>query len=228
MPSSQNALIVFFKWAKAGDVKTRLTPPLSSEQAARLYHAFVLDSFEKFTQLKNLDILGFTAGDLAHGGTLKQDVLQMNVSLFMQSGDGLGERMSRAFESAFHQGYQRVVIVGTDSPDLPTAYLDAAFEVLSSPRQTVCIGATDDGGYYALGMNKFFPNLFSNVPYSSATTYRETLRQVCALPIFFAPLPRWYDIDDINDLRKLVKSSGFGELRRAKAAIEEVKEKIEI
>ncbi len=226
MPSIQNALIVFFKWAKAGDVKTRLRPPLSPEQAAELYRAFVLDSFEKFKQIKNLDVLGFAAGDLGRGGTLEQDVLQMNVSLFMQSGDGLGERMSRAFESAFHQGYQRVVIVGTDSPDLPTAYLNAAFEVLSSPRQTVCIGPTDDGGYYALGMNNFFPDVFLNVPYSSPETYRETLKQICGLPIFYAPLPRWYDIDDINDLRKLVKSSGFGELRRTKAAIEELKEKI--
>ena len=93
---------------------------------------------------------------------------------FVQQGDGLGEKMRRAFEQTFAVGYERVVIIGTDHPTLPPAFIQEAFTRLRSP-ETVVIGPTEDGGYYLLGMDAPRPALFRGMTYSHGDVFAQTV-----------------------------------------------------
>jgi len=206
MPVSTSALLVFFKWPEAGRVKTRLTPPLAASDAARLYTAFVKDTFAKVIILPDVKIFGYVAGMLGTGQPLETDLKALPLTLRMQHGKDLGERMSKAFQEVFCDGFQRVVIIGTDSPDLPLSYISTAFDTLRLSQNALCLGATDDGGYYLLGMNRFFPEVFQHVPYSSTDTYRATLKQIVPLHARLFTLRRWYDVDTLDDLSRLALS----------------------
>ncbi len=216
---SASALIVFFKWPEAGSVKTRLTPPLTTHDAARLYAAFVKDTFAKVTTLPDVQIFGYVAGTLGTSQPLETDLKALPLTLRMQHGNDLGERMSKAFQEVFSDGFRQVVIIGTDSPDLPLSYILTAFDTLHLPQDALCLGATDDGGYYLLGMNRFFPEVFQHVPYSSAETYRVTLKQIASLPARLFTLRRWYDIDTLDDLSRLALSLHAKDLPHTASAL---------
>ncbi len=216
---SASALIVFFKWPEAGSVKTRLTPPLATHDAAQLYAAFVKDTFAKVTALPGVKVFGYVAGTLGTSQPLETDLKALPLTLRMQHGNNLGERMSKAFQEVFSNGFQRVVIIGTDSPDLPLSYISTAFDILHLPHATLCLGATDDGGYYLLGMNRFFPEVFQHVPYSSSETYRATLQQIVPLSARLFTLRRWYDIDTLDDLSRLARSLHTKDLPHTASAL---------
>ncbi|PIO48033.1 MAG: hypothetical protein CMR00_06750 [[Chlorobium] sp. 445] len=201
-----SALIIFFKWAKANKVKTRLVPALSPDDAAALYAAFVKDTFAKVRALRDVEIFGYVSGMLGNGGDLEAHLTAQSFTLREQQGTDLGERMQRAFQELFRDGFRRIVIIGTDSPDLPLNYITAAFDSLHYSQNALCIGPAADGGYYLLGMNHFFPEAFQNVPYSSSETYRATLHQIIPLSGRLFTLRHWYDVDTLDDLLRLSRN----------------------
>lgn len=222
----RNALIVFFKWPKPGSVKTRLVPFLTHEEAAQLYEKFVLDTFETVAKLRNSDLFGYVSGEAEESNSLRLALEMMSVKIIPQQGTGLAERISNAFRELFELGYRSVAIIGTDSPDLPLSYIEAAFQSLDVAKPALCIGPSEDGGYYLLGMNRFFPQVFQGVPYSSSDTYIETLRTLMPLPLNVFPLRMWYDIDEKDDLRKLIANMKGGELRHSRQVLEALRERI--
>jgi rSAM/selenodomain-associated transferase 1 len=198
------ALLVFAKVPAAGAVKTRLVPPLTAEEAAALYEAFLADA-----------LAGYAAPDafgepvavrlyLAGEAPAPPGLVPPRVRVHRQRGDGLGARMQRAFAEAFVAGYGRVVVVGTDHPTLPRGCLAEAFGALHTPR-TVALGPSDDGGYYALGLNdRAFgeAGLFA-MRYSHGAVFDETHRRARAAGARVVLLPPWYDVDDADGLRRL-------------------------
>ena len=199
------ALIVFFKVPEVGKVKTRLSPPLSLEDATCLYACFVEDVFEKVC-LKAFDVFGFVSGNLNDVPEWISFFAEKRVHIEAQVGADLGERMSNAFRFCFEHGYERVCIIGTDSPDMPLSIVEQAFEILSSMQPTVAIAGADDGGYALLGMNRYFPEAFEHVPYSTHHTYAATLAQLQATRATIIELPKWYDVDTMSDLRRLIQT----------------------
>lgn len=193
------ALIVFAKMPEPGRVKTRLVPPLSHEEAARLYAAFLADALVQYATLV-ADVRLYLAPPLP---TTRPGFVPPEVSLHAQQGDGLGARMKRAFVETFAAGYDRAVVIGTDHPTLPTAFITAAFEALAVPR-AVCLGPSDDGGYYLLGTNDFFPQLFDGMRYSHDRVFAQTLDRAAATDAALTILPPWYDVDDAASLRRLL------------------------
>ena len=75
-----------------------------------------------------------------------------DATVLPQQGLNLGERMEAAFRHVFDLGYKRVGIVGTDSPDLPLAYMEEAFSRLAEEGVDAVFGPSDDGGYYLLAL----------------------------------------------------------------------------
>ncbi len=193
-----SALIVFAKVPMAGRVKTRLTPELDEQEAAELYEAFLLDALDAYSAL-DADMRLYVAGGAAQLGALQ---VPQKVAIFQQSGDGLGERMARAFAETFAGGYERVTIIGTDHPTLPPAFIDYAFRSLSSPK-SITIGPADDGGYYLLAMNDFMPQVFRGMSYSHPGVFEETLMRIADLGADLVVLPPWYDVDRPAQLRRL-------------------------
>jgi uncharacterized protein len=193
---SGDALIVFARVPRAGSVKTRLTPALTDHDAAALYEAFLLDALDQFADVQ------------AHVRLYVPDTLSDAEAYFgrdlvirEQAGIGLGPRMQHAIVETFAAGYHRVVIVGTDHPTLPTAFVTMAFEALDKPL-SVSIGPTRDGGYYLLGLNDFFPELF-DMAFSHGRVFEETLNRASACARQVAILPEWYDVDHPEDLKVL-------------------------
>ena len=199
MPDNDSALIVFAKIPEPNKVKTRLTTLLSPEEASQLYASFLLDALDEYMQLP-VDVRLYYAP--VHSQIPDRFVPQ-GVSVFYQKGEGLGARMAAAFAESFVKGYQRIVIVGTDHPTLPPAFLHQAYSQLETP-YTITIGPSEDGGYYLLGMNEFYPQLFEGMAYSHEDVFKETVHRAGQLPAELSVLPEWYDVDTPDLLNRLV------------------------
>jgi hypothetical protein len=193
------ALIVFAKLPVPGQVKTRLTTVLSSEDAARLYAAFLRDALVQYTSL-GVAVRLYLAPPVLE---VPLDLVPPGIPIFWQQGDGLGARMQRAFLETFAAGYERIVIIGTDHPTLPSAFLHLAFEALAAPN-SLSIGPSDDGGYYLLGMNEFYPQVFADMTYSHPAVFEHTLDRIAQTPAACTVLPAWYDVDTPETLARLV------------------------
>ena len=145
---ASTALVIFAKAPIPGEVKTRLSPGLTEDEAATLHGSFVLDTLERTkaaVQKFKLPVDRFLA--CAPSSThvfFKIMEARHGVTLLDQQGDDLGARMAQAFATLFARGYRHIVVVGTDVPSLPlTHYRDA---VQSLTRHDLILGPATDGG----------------------------------------------------------------------------------
>ena len=173
-----------------------MQPPLTSQQAAGLHRAFVLDVWASLNNIPNLSL--YLYRDEAWPGG-DEPAPQENRGL--QQGSDLGERMLHCFEELQARGHDRVVVVGGDSPTLPPVYLEQGLEKL---RDTdAVLGPSEDGGFYAVGCRQAPPRMFAGVHWSAASTRTETERAFEREGLRCETLPEWYDIDTETDLRRL-------------------------
>jgi uncharacterized protein len=190
-------ILVFVKAPHPGQVKTRLAKSIGDHQAAQLYRCFTEDVLDIVEGL-DLDSLIFFAP--AEDETFLKAWLGEHRSYISQQGTHLGERMAAAFRHSFSLGYERVLIMGSDSPDLPSAFLREALEAL---QQQAVIGPSEDGGYYTLGFtpSNFCPQVFGALPWSTPQVYPQTLEILKKYSCPVHVLPSWTDIDTFDDLR---------------------------
>lgn len=209
-------LLVFAKVPRPGHVKTRLTPVLTSAEAAQLYDAFLHDALDLYADL-DVDVRLYLAPPLPDDGL---DEVPGTVSVHEQRGDGLGARMQQAFRDVLSDGYERAAVVGTDHPTLPPAFIRQSLTALTDD-PAVCIGPSEDGGFYLLGMNAFYPELFEGMTYSHETVFTDTLARVGTTDAQLTVLPRWYDVDTPSDLERMLDDLTESDLpaSRTRAAI---------
>lgn len=199
------ALAVMAKVPVAGEVKTRLCPPLAPIQAATLAECFLLDRLEQLGEVPDADAL------VAFAPRERQATLQAlvppGVRLIPQQGADLGARLDRVLTDVLAEGYAGAVAVDADSPTLPTAYLRRACAVLRDAAVDVVVGPSDDGGYYLIGLRAPAPALFADMPWSTARVTEETLARARHLGLRLALLPSWFDVDRGEDLARLRASA---------------------
>jgi rSAM/selenodomain-associated transferase 1 len=121
--------------------------------------------------------------------------------MLSQAGEDLGERLANISEALFSRGATAVVLCDSDSPTLPGRYIREAF--LRIGEADVVVGPCDDGGYYLIGMRRFTPCLFSDIPWSSAHVTQRTVEAAERLNLSVSLLEPWYDIDTAADLDRL-------------------------
>jgi rSAM/selenodomain-associated transferase 1 len=194
-----NALIVVAKEPLAGSTKTRLCPPFTAEGAAEFYRRLLLDTLALTARLAFADhSLAYTpTGAHAHFRDLAPD----NFRLLAQQGAGLGERLANALAYHFELGYGRVVIMNSDGPTLPLAYLEESFSGLGDA--DITLGPGHDGGYYLIGMKQLHPELFQGIAWSTERVTHQTLAACQRLGLTVHQLPEWYDVDVEADLDRL-------------------------
>lgn len=200
------ALIIFAKQPVPGTVKTRLIPELSPEGAAQLYLSMLTDILNNTFTIADVDRMLFY-----DGGGKAEDYFRESFpawALFPQEGDDLGRRMETAFCRTFAGGYQSVVIIGTDSPDLPASFIEDTFRLLEDRRTDVVLGPATDGGYYLLGMKRLHRELFSGISWSTGRVLQDSLKIAESLGLGTKLLPPWHDIDTFADLERLKKTHG--------------------
>ena len=193
-----NALVVFAKAPIPGQVKTRLKPHLSDEECAGLHKSFIVDTMTLAGKVDVADI--FLA---CHPGVdhpfFKKISTDYGIRLTVQRGDDLGERMDNSIRDLLKMGYKKVVIIGTDSPDLPPDYVMEGLEQLNS--FDMVVGPSIDGGYYLIGGRKELP-VFQGIPWSSSKVFKMTLKTAVKNGTTFSVLKEWYDIDTWEDLQR--------------------------
>jgi rSAM/selenodomain-associated transferase 1 len=191
-------LIIFAKEPCPGRVKTRLSPPLSPEATAQLYHNFLLDILEEMGRVPEVRLA------LAFSPPEAQDFFRAlaptGMDIFPQEGGELGERMARACAWGFKAGYSPVLLRGSDTPDLPAAVVSEAREVLAAGHSQVVVGPAADGGYYLVGLTRPQPHLFQGPLWSSSTVLTSTLKVARQQNLTVHLLPTWSDIDTFADL----------------------------
>ena len=197
MQHNLNALIVVAKRPAPGKTKTRLCPPLTPEMASALYERFLFDTLDQMRQVTNSHhVIAYLD---------EQDYFQRlapDFELIPQEGHDLGERLDRALTCYLSRGYERVVIMDSDSPTLPPHYLSRAFDVLSDGADVV-LGPCDDGGYYLIGIKSPTPRLLREVHMSTPTVAAETIALAKEEGLNLISLPVWYDVDDAASLSRL-------------------------
>jgi rSAM/selenodomain-associated transferase 1 len=189
------------KAPQPGQVKTRLCPPLSDQQAAALYRCFLLD---KISQVDNLQ---GSAPALSYGPpeahSLFQDLVPPHFLLVPQYGADLGARLLSTFMQLFHQGFEQVLAIDSDTPTLPSDYLQHALDAVAQPENDVVLGPTEDGGYYLIGLRRAHQGLFEDMPWSTPRVLSETMRRAQAQRLQAVCVEPWFDIDTPDDLRRL-------------------------
>jgi rSAM/selenodomain-associated transferase 1 len=120
--------------------------------------------------------------------------------LFPQRGADLGERLNNIFRDKLASGYDAVSIVDSDSPTLPNSLIRESLQLLLTNLAEVVFGPCHDGGYYLVGMRKPHPELFRNIPWSTASVLSLSLEKSRKLGLNVKLLSFWNDLDTFYDL----------------------------
>ncbi|HEX8852139.1 MAG TPA: TIGR04282 family arsenosugar biosynthesis glycosyltransferase [Pyrinomonadaceae bacterium] len=203
------------KAPRAGAVKTRLVPPLTSDEAAGLAACFAQDTVAGLRRVVPQLIVAYAPPD--GRDTLEALFAADDLCWFEQQGADLGARLMAAVSHAFRLGHSPVIVTGTDSPTLPASFVRQAVAALSTAQADIALGPTDDGGYYLVGLRRASRGLFQNVAWSTPLAYLHTARNAARLGLRTLELPRWYDVDTCADLLRLREELSANEEARLRA-----------
>lgn len=215
MPDSATAaLLVIAKAPVPGEVKTRLTPPCTPEQAAGLAAAALEDTLAAVTAAasgrRRVLVLDGPLEALPGGGA------PSGFEVVVQRGEGLAERLAAAFADAGAPA----LLVGMDTPQLTSGLLEAGLVALEGPGTDAVLGAAADGGYWTIGLREADPRVFADVPMSVPTTGAAQRARLFELGLSVAELPPLLDVDTIEDARQVASLAPATRFAATLAAVE--------
>ena len=178
-----------------GKVKTRLAASIGNEQALGVYK-LLLNHTHTITVGLNCTKYVYYADDVISIDLWNKG----NFKKAGQSGNDLGDRMFNAFQSAFNDGYKKVVIIGSDCFQLSTELIISAFDALN--QYDAVIGPAEDGGYYLLGLKKLVPAIFKDKTWSTNSVCRDTIKDIESMKLSYKLLPILNDVDEAADLER--------------------------
>jgi hypothetical protein len=197
----RRCILVFVKAPEKGKVKTRLSKILGKTVALGLYKNFVADIIATLQTGRYTFRICFHPSDAEHK---MMDWIGREYVLMPQRGNHIGERMANAFRKTFMDGFEHVLLIGTDLPDLPATVIDEAFKNLE--KNAAVIGPAFDGGYYLIGFQSktFLPAIFERIPWSTRQVFEKTIKIFEKNQYRVHRLPKWRDIDLYEDLKCFV------------------------
>ena len=203
---------MFAKHWTPGRVKTRLAASIGEELATEFHRVCVATIVGRFASFGDRQVVGFAPPDQEEAF---QSVAGDGWTLKAQVAGDLGNRMAAYFEEAFASGATRVVLIGSDSPNMPDEFVRSAVEALAN--HDVVLGPSDDGGYYLIGLSKMVAELFEDVDWGSENVWQQSMDRLNRAGASFHKLEEWYDVDELPDLQRLneqlSEGSDFEELR---------------
>lgn len=190
-------LIIFVKNEEAGKTKTRLGASIGDEEALKAYQKLLKWTCKQTRDLKVTKEVWYSRfipeNDIWSEANFKKEI---------QSGEDLGIRMSNAFQRSFEkEGFEKVIIIGSDCAELTSETIQKAFEELDS--HDFVIGPAEDGGYYLLGMKKFYPLVFEEITWSTRSVFNETIKKIEELEATLFVLKTLNDVDTLEDWNKV-------------------------
>ena len=196
-------VVYFAKAPRPGEVKTRLSPPLTPEEAAALYRAFLAEVVRPVTGATVL-VYGWPADALEEIRGLVGEV-----EVRPQEGPDLFTRMENCFAELFAEGFGPVMIRNTDSPDLPMARVEEG--LAASATGKVVFGPDFGGGYYLVSLSEERPDLFRGLPEGQDSVYAKSLQVAKDLGLEIVELARERDVDTYDDLIAMWRARSPGD-----------------
>lgn len=190
------SLIIFLRYPQIGKVKTRLAETTSNEFALHFYRECANKITAEIKKVSQINKYIFYSNK-----NEKEDVKNwLGKSLYYSSQDenDLGLRMKKSFQKVFSHGAEKVIIVGSDIPDLSNEIINDAINKLD--QADVVIGPSKDGGYYLLGMKKMHNSLFEDIEFSTSSVLSQTISKIEKLGLRCSLLQELQDIDTENEL----------------------------
>jgi len=188
-------MILFAKAPIPGRVKTRLAAAIGAGPAAELHRAFVADTIAKLTEFRDV------ADIELHTDTLTDAWSEPGVARDLQAAGGLELKLLHALAGAIRSGRPQAMILGSDSPTLPRGHIQRLLDSAAD----VALGPCEDGGYYAIACRRVHPEMFAGVEWSTPHVLEQTERAVRASGFSVERGDLWYDVDEPEDLARLMK-----------------------
>jgi len=189
---------IFAKYWEPGKVKTRLAASIGNEAASDIYGALLHHLTNSLNSAADRRLIAYTPTEKA-----KEFSIFPHWQQTPQSDGSLGARMTNFFTEAFAAGASRVILIGSDCPDVSPKVVEEAFNALT--HANVVLGPTFDGGYYLVGMAGQFHDIFSDITFSTESVLEETLSLAKRNGISCNCLDRLNDIDEIDDLKQYIR-----------------------
>ncbi len=190
-------ILVFCKAPVSGEVKTRLTPHLTFDQAADIHKQLASRTINLVTQSKLCPTELWCSPDSKHSF-----FQTFGLALKQQQGNDLGERMSNALYTSL-KNCSSAILIGTDSPSMTIDILDLALTKLEKNNEIV-IAPAEDGGYTLIGMNKYYRSIFENIVWGTETVFDQTMVKINVLNLNLYTLPMQWDLDRPDDLKRYI------------------------
>lgn len=208
-PAHQQAIVLMTKTPGYLPVKTRVAVDLDHQTALELYKCFLRDIGDKFRRLQ-LPLLVHHLPGLTDEESVLSELLGPITAFYPQIGHDLGARMQKAFEQHFAQGWEQLILIGGDCPDLPPELFQQAFKALES--HDCVLGPTLDGGYYLIGFKRsgFAPSVFDFPDWGAKTVYGETIRRLQTGNVTYFELDTRSDIDTLQELQQVYQHNQQG------------------
>jgi uncharacterized protein len=191
-----------------GRAKTRLVPPLSFDEAAKLNTAFLRDVADNLSlAARHATPEASIAGYAAYGPPGAEDffrrTLPGSIGLIGAWLPNFGDCLFHTISQILSRGHGAAVVLNADSPTLPTALLIETAQVLARPGDRAVLGPSSDGGYYLLGLKTAHRHMFGNIDWSTERVAEQTRARAREIGLEVHSLPVWYDVDDIDGLQRL-------------------------
>jgi rSAM/selenodomain-associated transferase 1 len=193
------AIVIMAREPEPNRVKTRLMPPLSPGDASRIYESFLLDKIENIKAIREVD--RFVAYTPETSRNYFEGIIPSEFNLIAQKGKDLGERLANVSDSLFKNGYYGIMMMDSDTPNLPSSYIISGLEALDE--NDLVVGPCEDGGYYLIGLSRQIPEIFQGIPWSTPDVTKTTIMKAQSGGRSLSLLKKWYDVDTIEDLMRL-------------------------
>ncbi len=194
----KNAIIIFTRYPEPGKVKTRLADSIGENSSCLIHKILAERIFNECLLLNKNDFQAFVFYPKENSEEQIRDWIDRRFILHHQIGNTLGEKMKNAFDTVFSLGFKKIVITGTDIPDISKSLLSKCF--LELEKNDLVIGPSNDGGYYLLGMNKFTHEVFDNIKWSTDSVFQKTIEIINENNLSFTTIEKLIDIDVKEDL----------------------------
>jgi uncharacterized protein len=198
MIKKENKLLIFTKSPILGEVKTRLQPDYSPEESLIIYKKLLFDTLERTKNIEDVDVELCCAPDRNTSFFLHCEN-DYPITLSNQEGADLGERMAFSI-SVTLQTYAKVVVIGTDCPDIDEGYIQQAFSKLNE--HDAVIGPAVDGGYVLLGLKEFSTEIFSGITWGEDSVFKKTQDTINRIGWTCHHLETKHDVDRPEDLHR--------------------------
>ncbi|AKA34646.1 TIGR04282 family arsenosugar biosynthesis glycosyltransferase [Flagellimonas lutaonensis] len=194
MDASKDLLLIFTRNPELGKCKTRLAKTVGDQAALDIY-TFLLEHTLQITK-------GLPATKYVYYSEeiWQDDIWEAGIyTKKLQQGNDLGNRMHNAFVEGFDEGFEKIVVIGSDMYDLSQVDLEQAFRELDT--NDFVIGPAHDGGYYLLGMKRLYAPLFKNKAWGAENVLQDTLADLKNEEIVLLDMRNDVDLyDDIKDI----------------------------